>query len=116
MEPRRRIGVEKAVRGEVTVVSLTGSLDSGTTPQAQRDLDGVLPAGGRLLIDLSRVTFLSSAGLRLLLLLYREARGGGGRFALAGIPVEVRDVMAATGFLDVLLVTDTVDAGLAALA
>jgi anti-sigma B factor antagonist len=108
------------VRGQerdgVMVVALDGSLDSGTVVDTQMALDRLLPTGGPVLLDLSGTTYLSSAGLRLLLLLYRHLRRHGGRLALAAVPEDVRLVLEATGFVDSMLVTETVDDALAALA
>jgi len=108
--------LEKYMRGEVTVIVLDGSLDSGTAPAVQEDLRELIPERGRVLLDLSRMSYMSSAGLRVLLLAYRQARGNGARVALAGIPPEVHSVMAATGFLDFFTVTDAVDDGVEALS
>ena len=112
----RRIRVRATTRGGVTVIALDGALDSETAPPAQQTVGALMPAGARVVLDLSRTSYLSSAGLRVLLVLYRQARGSGGRLALAGVPAEVRAVMSATGFLDALPVADTVEDGVAALA
>jgi anti-sigma B factor antagonist len=108
--------VETYTRGRVTVVALNGELDSVTATEAHTDLVGLLPKGGRVLLDLGGVSYLSSAGLRVLLLLHRQAQHGQVRLALAGLPEEARAVMSATGFLDAFVVADTVDQGVEALS
>lgn len=87
-------------RGEVTVLALDGSIDGSTAPEIQEDLKKLLPEEGAVLLDLSRVSYMSSAGLRVLLLVYRDTKDSGSRVALASLPPDVRDVMSATGFLD----------------
>src|SRR3954451_24293376 len=103
--------VEKAMHGPVTVVSLVGDLDSVTAAQVQTELTGLIPDDGRMLLDLGRVSYISSAGLRVLLLLYRQARQRNLRLLLADVPPAMREVLTATGFIDAFLVTDTVEAG-----
>jgi anti-sigma B factor antagonist len=49
---------------------------------------------------------MSSAGLRVLLLVYRMAQRTGTSIALTQLPVDVREIMAATGFLDFFSVLD----------
>jgi anti-sigma B factor antagonist len=64
---------------------------------------------------MQEVAYMSSAGLRMMLLLYRHALGKDSRIALVGLSEEIRDTMSATGFLDFFVVSDTVDSGLALL-
>jgi anti-sigma B factor antagonist len=61
----------------------------------------------KLIIDMSRVDYLSSAGLRLLLLLYREITARKGQFVLVGVSPEVRTVMSHTGFLSFFTLADS---------
>jgi anti-sigma B factor antagonist len=102
--------------GDVLVVVLDGRLDSRTAPRVQAELGELMPRQGRILLDLARTSYLSSAGLRILLLLHRQAERNGVQVALAGIGSEVHEVMSATGFLDFFTVVDTVDAGVAVLS
>ncbi|MBX6384422.1 MAG: STAS domain-containing protein [Microbispora sp.] len=89
-------------RDGTTVIALTGEIDGRSGPGVRRRLMELLPDDGRVLLDMSGVTYLSSAGLRVLLLLHRAA---GARIALAGVPPEIETVMAATGLLDLFPVT-----------
>jgi|ERR1017187_2922714 anti-sigma B factor antagonist len=108
--------LEKHMEGEVTVIALAGSLDSGTAPDVREDLEQLVPGRTLVLLDLSRMSCMSGAGLRVLLLVCRQAERNGARLALAGVPADVRAVMTATGFLDFFAVADTVAAGVEALA
>lgn len=107
--------VEQHQDGDVVVVSLDGRLDSRTAPQVQSELGELMPEQARIVLDLSRTSYLSSAGLRVLLLLHRQAERSGSHVALSGIVDDVREVMSATGFLDFFTVTDTVEHGVEAL-
>ena len=98
-----------------TVVTLTGELDGKTAPAAQQQIVPLIAPGGSTLLDLSGVNYMSSAGLRMMLLLYRQAVGLDNRIALVGLSNEIRDTMDATGFLDYFVVSDTLDAGLSLL-
>jgi anti-sigma B factor antagonist len=110
-----RFRLETATRGDVTVIALEGALDGGTVPEVQDSLDRMVPSWDIVLLDLSRMSYLSSEGLRLLLLLYRHIRLRDGQLALAGMSEDVRTVLQATGFLDTLLVADDVEEGLESL-
>ncbi|MET9240100.1 STAS domain-containing protein [Nonomuraea sp. NPDC051941] len=107
--------LRKELRGGVTVISLDGQLDSETSPQVQQDLRALLPEDGLVVLDLSRTLYMSSAGLRVLLLVYRQAQHGTVRLALTGLSPDVRAIMEATGFLGFFTVVESVEQGVEAL-
>lgn len=100
--------------GGVTVAALSGDLDGKSAPLAHEALLPLCSAGGRLVLAMGEVGYMSSAGLRLLLLLFRQAQAAGGELVLVGLSEELRDTMAATGFLSYFKTAETVEAGLAA--
>ncbi|MFC4589459.1 STAS domain-containing protein [Sphaerisporangium corydalis] len=90
----------------ITLVRLDGEITSNSAPGVQ---DRILPLAGdtgRLLIDFTGVPYVSSAGLRMLLLLYRRAQAADAKIVLVGLSEEVRFVMSATGFLDFFEIGD----------
>jgi anti-sigma B factor antagonist len=107
--------LRKEPRGGVTVISLDGQLDSETAPQVQQDLQALFPEEGLVVLDLSRTLYMSSAGLRVLLLIYRQAQHGTVRLALTGLSPDVRAIMEATGFLGFFTVVESVEQGVEAL-
>ncbi len=64
---------------------------------------------------MSGVSYISSAGLRALLMLYRQMAANDGRVALVGLPESIRDVMTVTGFLEFFDDYPTLEEGLNAL-
>lgn len=102
-------------RGPVTVVALTGDLDGRTAPDVQTRLLPLIPERGKMLLDMTGVPYMSSAGLRTMLLLYRHAQSVDSDIAVVGLSEELRDMMSATGFLDFFVLSDDVDAGVEAL-
>jgi anti-sigma B factor antagonist len=97
-------------RGELTVITFEGSLDSASAAGAQADLDRLIPQAGITILDLSAMTYVSSAGLRVLLLTYRRAQESGARIVLINLAPYVEEVMSATGFLDFFEVMEPADA------
>jgi anti-sigma B factor antagonist len=86
--------------GDVTVITLDGALDSHTGNDVREELERLVPPTGTTVLDLGRMTYMSSAGLRVLLLAHRRAQQNGAQIVLTGLAPEVREVMSATGFLD----------------
>lgn len=103
-------------RGPVAIVSIVGSIDGGSAAAVQEAIMPVLEPGCRLIIDLGAVDFMSSAGLRLMLLLFRQTARQGGKLILVGLSDEIRDTMSLTGFLDFFTTAEDLDAALATLA
>lgn len=101
--------------GQVHVVALSGELDANTSPVAQAQILPLATQGARILLDMAGVTFMSSAGLRLLLTTYREVAERNGRVAVANLADELKDTMSATGFLSFFTVHDDVNTGVLAL-
>lgn len=101
----------KVVNG-VAVAELSGDIDGSTAPAAQRGVLAASQGATKLLLDLTNVPFMSSAGLRMLLSTYRQVTGNGGKIVLVGVREDILDTMTVTGFLRFFTVCDSVDAGL----
>lgn len=101
--------------GDHTVCRPVGELDAFTVGQFREAL-AELGGGRRLLIDLSGVPFLDSAGLGALIGGVRRAREAGGDVAVYAARSAVARLLHTTGFDRVASVSDTEDAAAAALA
>lgn len=85
--------------GEVLIVRLAGRLDSSAAPGAEQSFAGVLKGGpAHLAIDLSRLEYISSAGLRVLLIVAKKVQQLQGKVALCGLTPNVREIFAISGF------------------
>jgi anti-sigma B factor antagonist len=102
--------------GAVTIASLTGEIDASTAPAIQQQLNPLVVPNARVVLDLAAVPYMSSAGLRLLLSIYRQITGVGGKIALAAVVDEIKDTMSVTGFLKFFVVHDTVTEAVASLS
>lgn len=97
---------------DVTVVEMAGDIDANTAPTVQKEVLPLAQPGSKILLDMTKVPYTSSAGLRLLLSLYRQVTGNDGQLVLVGLSEEIQDTMSITGFLDFFTRCDDVDAGL----
>lgn len=100
---------------QVALVELIGDIDGSTASIVQEHVLPLAQPGGRILMDLTQVPYMSSAGLRMLLSVYRHIAGRDGQVVLVGLSEEIRDTMSITGFLDFFTTRDTLDSGLEAL-
>lgn len=99
----------------VTIVALRGDLDNSTAAVVQDYLLPLIKPSCKLLLNMAGVPYVSSAGLRTMLLLYREVDAQNGQIMLCNLPEMVYDTMFITGFMDFFAATGSVEEGLAAL-
>ena len=85
--------------GAIVVLEVSGDIDGKTAPAFQEQVLAQIAPEARILLDLGKVGFMSSAGLRVMLLTYREATGKKARLVLSGLNDGVRTSMSATGFI-----------------
>jgi anti-sigma B factor antagonist len=101
---------------QITVVELRGELDETTSPGAQAAILDLVKPGCKIILDMTHVTYMSSAGFRFLLQTYRTIAAKGGSAALVGLSENLTDTMSITGFLDLFSHYPTLEAGVAALS
>ena len=94
--------VSAVVSGQTAVVRAVGELDLATAPDLSNVLQGLERECDRIVLDISRLTFIDSTGLRLALMEHHHASMDGFEFAIAGANGAVLKVMRLTG-LDVAL-------------
>jgi anti-sigma B factor antagonist len=107
--------IDVSTRGSVTIVAPKGDIDGQTAPELQGKVLPLIVEGAKILVDLAGVKFMSSSGLRVMLLTYREGTAKGVPIVLSGLGDDVRNSMSATGFLQYFTVCATADEGLAEL-
>lgn len=104
-------------RGQITIVAIEGSLDSLTSGEAAQFMSAQVGAGeSHLVVDLSQLEYISSAGLRALLAALKEARQANGDLRLAAAQENVQRVLNMAGFTSILKSYADVDAAVASFA
>jgi len=84
--------------GDVVSLNFKGRLDASSAAQAEQAVQEFLGSGGRkLLIDLTGLEYISSAGLRVILIASKGIKRNSGKLALCGLAGNVRDVLDISG-------------------
>jgi anti-sigma B factor antagonist len=107
--------VQRTTVGNIEVLTLSGDLTAGNAAEVQQTLFGVVSSDGRVLIDLSDVTYFTSVWLRLLLDVSRRMAQAGGRVVCVAGDSGVHELLYATGLSAHLRMERTREAGLQAL-
>ncbi len=80
-------------------LALEGRVDALYAPELDEQLSALHKAGARdIIIDLQDVSYMSSSGLRILLLAHRRQRAEGGQIVLANTPERVLRILRMAGF------------------
>jgi anti-sigma B factor antagonist len=99
----------------VTVLVPQARVDSNTAGDFEKVLVGVLNGGQtKLLIDFGDLDYISSAGLRVVLIGAKTCKAKGGKLVLTGMKKHIREVFDVSGFSKILNILETRTEGLAA--
>lgn len=109
------MNVRESTANGVTIVEVSGRLDSSTAPDIVERLQTIVTAQPAVVIDLASLDYISSAGLRVLLLAAKKAAATHHAFVLAGLLPSVKHVFDVTGFTDFCTVFNDRQAALASL-
>jgi anti-sigma B factor antagonist len=107
--------IEARTVEDITVIEISGDIDGSTAPQAQAKILPLASPGCKIILEMSKVPYMSSAGLRMLLSTYRQIAGQKGSIVLVGLSEEIQDTMSVTGFLKFFKTAPTLEPGIAAL-
>jgi anti-sigma B factor antagonist len=101
--------VETIAAGRCLVAKVSGEMDYVTEPVFRPQFKELIARGGRFIVlDLSGVSFCDSAGLNVLLGVWRQADASGAVVVLACVPEPLRRILEMTGANQLLRVYDTV--------
>lgn len=102
--------------GGLKLIHIHGDLDSMGTQMVEEPMNNAITdRSGKVLIDLKDVSFISSAGMAMLLVKGKMLRRAGGNMYLASASDRVKEVLALAGFNELFSVYTTMDEALVAL-
>jgi len=112
--------ITNRVYGDMIVVAPTGRVDHATAADFERAvvplLDAAAGPSAGLVFDLERVTYVSSVGLRVLMIASKALRARGARIAVAAMQPVVAEILEICRFRAVVEVFTTVDEALDAMS
>lgn len=95
--------ITKKQNGTTLEIALEGRLDTTTSPELEKELDGALDGVEELIMDFSDLEYISSAGLRVLLAA-NKAIHGKGKMKVVSPNEIVKEVFEVTGFDNILTI------------
>lgn len=86
------------------ILALSGRLDTLTAPQMEEVVRNEMEGVTALLIDLKDLTYVSSAGLRVLLMAQKTMNSRKGTMEICNVCDDIKEVFAITGFADIFTI------------
>ncbi len=93
--------IHKTQNGSNLEIALEGRLDTMTAPELEAELSSSLKNADSLVLDFSKLNYISSAGLRVLLSAHKSLINKGG-MKVTNVNEIVQEVFDVTGFADIL--------------
>ena len=97
------MNIQKTMTGTALTVDLEGRLDTTTAPQLEKELRDSIDGVTGLVIDLEKLDYISSAGLRVLLAM-QKIMNRQGEMIIKNANETVMEVFEVTGFSDILTI------------
>ena len=95
--------INKIANGSDLTIALDGRLDTTTAPQLDDELKTSLAGVKKLEIDLGKLEYISSAGLRVLLSA-QKVMNKQGEMVVRNVSEEIKEIFEVTGFVDILTI------------
>ena len=94
--------------GDVVQLQVSGSVDAVSSSRIEHAVAAAFESGGkRIVFDMRDVNYVSSAGLRAILLAARQAKAASGGIALFGLQPAVAEVFTISGFGKIVPIAGT---------
>lgn len=97
------MNIREIKKEKVTVLVVEGRIDSGTSAELEKKLIALIETCGvkDIAMDFSSMDYISSAGLRVLLMAAKRAGKLGGKVVLSGLGANVKEVFDISGFSNI---------------
>ena len=106
--------IEEQTEGSVVIVALDGRVDGFSAPELETRISEIVDRGNtHLLLDCGKMEYISSAGLRAVLVGAKKCQQEGGKLTVCALQAACKAVMEVSGFLTILDHYDTREAALA---
>jgi anti-sigma B factor antagonist len=99
------VDIEMTNPGGKTVLSINGRIDTSTATELEQAINKEIGLGKRqILLDFSRVSYISSSGLRVLLVTAKKLKNPGDKFGICSLSPEVLKILRLAGFTSIFTI------------
>jgi anti-anti-sigma factor len=97
------MNIKEAKKDKATILVIEGRIDSASSAELEKRLAALIETGGvkDILLDFGAMDYISSAGLRVLLMAAKKTGKLGGKVVLSGLCANVKEVFDISGFSNI---------------
>ena len=96
--------INKEQENQKVTLYVDGRLDTTTAPKFQDALMPAFEEAEEIIVDLTKLAYMSSAGLRVLLMGQKTANAKGVSLKISGVSEEIMEIFVITGFAETLTI------------
>jgi anti-sigma B factor antagonist len=105
--------IKKELSGDINIFLIDGNLDSNTSGDLEKALIPQIESGAlKVLVDGTRLNYISSAGLRVLLMAAKKVKAANGKIILCALQNHIKEVFEIAGFSKIFTIVATRDEAL----
>ncbi|MCG8686950.1 MAG: STAS domain-containing protein [Desulfobacterales bacterium] len=102
--------LETVMQGNACVIRIKERLDATTAPELERHMEDTIEKGNhKIVFDLTQLEYVSSAGLRIFLVVAKKLKALKGEMSLAGLQGNIKEVVEISGFPSILPCYDSME-------
>ncbi len=107
------MNITESKAGEINIVSVEGRLDTTNYGELEHHLSSLTDNDEvQILLDLSKLEYISSSGLRILLMFLKKIKAAEGRFMLCSMSNDIKEIFEISGFINIFEIFDDQEAAL----
>ncbi len=105
--------IKQQKRDNVSILELIGRLDANTAGQLEKTLIPMIESGEKsIILDFSNLEYISSAGLRILLLAAKMQKKSQGKIILCAMKDFIKEIFEIAGFTPIFTICDSLELAL----
>ncbi len=102
--------INESKKGDFFVIHLAGRLDTSNYGELEKKLISFIEGGEKqIIVECSGLVYISSSGLRVLLMALKKITAAGGKFHLCNLQDNIREIFEIAGFTSIFKVFDTLE-------
>lgn len=108
------MNITTSKKDEFTIVNVDGRIDTSNYNQFENEMNKLIADGVlKIIIDCSNLNYISSSGLRILLIVHKKLTASNGDLRLSSLRSNIYEVLAISGFTSIFKIYSHVEEALA---